>query len=124
MTDPPKKEILIVEDNEDNSLLAEKILNYYGFHTVVTSHGNEALAYCNTHRPNLILMDLSLPDIDGMEVTRILRKKEEYKNLPIIAISAHAMAGIQEMAQEAGLNDFLTKPFLPAELITMIRKYL
>ncbi|WP_068470403.1 response regulator [Candidatus Protochlamydia phocaeensis] len=119
-----KKEILIVEDNEDNSILAEKILNYYGFKTVVTSHGQEALNYCETHQPDLILMDLSLPDIDGMEVTRLLRKRQHYQNVPIIALTAHAMRGIQETTQEAGLNDFLAKPFLPNDLIEIIRKYL
>jgi CheY-like chemotaxis protein len=118
------KEILIVEDNEDNSLLAEKILNYYGFKTVVASHGNEALLYCETHQPALILMDLSLPDIDGMEVTRLLRKKPQYQDVPIIALTAHAMHGIQEMTEDASLNDFLAKPFLPNDLISIVRKYL
>jgi CheY-like chemotaxis protein len=118
------KEILIVEDNEDNSLLAEKILNYYGFKTVVTPHGYGALEYCETHQPDLILMDLSLPDIDGMEVTRLLRKKPHYQQVPIIALTAHAMHGIQETTQEAGLNDFLAKPFLPHDLINIIHKYL
>lgn len=118
------KEILIVEDNEDNSILVEKILNYYGFKTIVLSHGNAALQYCETHLPDLILMDLSLPDIDGMEVTRLLRKKNEYRSIPIIALTAHAMHGIRETTQEAGLNDFITKPFLPNDLITTVRKYL
>lgn len=118
------REILIVEDNEDNSLLAEKILNHYGFKTVITPHGKAALHYCETHQPDLILMDLSLPDIDGMEVTRLLRKKQSYQNIPIIALTAHAMHGMQEAAQEAGLSDFLTKPFLPNDLMALIRKYL
>lgn len=119
-----EKQILIVEDNEDNSLLAEKILKYYGFKTVITSHGNAALEYCETHQPDLILMDLSLPDIDGMEVTRLLRQKTQYQHTPIIALTAHAMRGIQETIQEAGLDDFLTKPFLPNDLINIVRKYL
>ncbi|CUI16352.1 putative two-component response regulator [Candidatus Protochlamydia naegleriophila] len=118
------KEVLIVEDNEDNSLLAEKILNYYGFKTVVMAHGHSALEYCESHRPDLILMDLSLPDMDGMELTRLLRKKTNYQTVPIIALTAHAMRGIQEYSQEAGLNEFLTKPFLPNDLIDLVRKYL
>lgn len=118
------KEVLIVEDNEDNSILAEKILKYYGFKTAVTSHGNAALQYCETHQPDLILMDLSLPDIDGMEVTRLLRKKHQYQQVPIIALTAHAMRGIRKTTEEAGLNDFLIKPFLPHDLITIVRKYL
>lgn len=118
------KEILIVEDNEDNSLLAEKILKFYGFQPVTATHGNAALQYCESHQPDLILMDLSLPDIDGMEVTRILRKKQEFQNTPIIALTAHVMQGIQETTQEAGLNDFLAKPFHPKDLFNIISKYI
>lgn len=118
------KEVLIVEDNEDNSQLAEKILNYYGFKTMIASHGQAAIDYCETHQPNLILMDLSLPDMDGMEVTREIRKKPNFQDIPIIALTAHAMKGIQETTKEAGLNDFLTKPFLPNDLITIVKKYL
>jgi CheY-like chemotaxis protein len=117
-------EVLIVEDNEENSILAQKILGYYGFNTSVSPHGRAALQYCETHHPDLILMDLSLPDIDGMEVTRQLRKKLEYKNIPIIALTAHAMRGMQEITQEAGLNDFLIKPFLPNDLINIVKKHL
>lgn len=118
------KEILIVEDNEDNSILADKILRYYGFHTVITPHGKAALEYCKTHTPDLILMDLSLPDIDGFEVTRLIRQNPKYQQIPIIAISAHATKGYQETSQEVGLDDFLTKPFLPHDLISMVNKYI
>lgn len=118
------KEVLIVEDNEDNSLLAEKILNYYGFKTSVMPHGQAALQYCQTHLPDLILMDLSLPDIDGIELTRLLRQQQGYQSIPIIALTAHAMRGIQESTREAGLNDLLIKPFLPNDLIKLVRKYL
>ncbi len=119
-----KKEVLIVEDNEDNSSLAEKILQYYGFNTHIASHGDEALKYCETHKPDLILMDLSLPDMDGMEVTRLLRKKEGFQKTPVIAITAHAMRGIQEISKNAGLDDFLSKPFLPNDLIAIVKKHL
>lgn len=118
------KNILIVEDNPDNSLLTEKILNYFGYATVVKSHGSAALQYCDRHHPDLILMDLSLPDIDGMEVTRLLRKKEGYEKTPIIAMTAHVMYKIKESSLEAGLDDFIAKPFLPNDLLTIIRKYL
>lgn len=118
------KEILIVEDNEDNSLLAEKILNFYGYKTAVAPNGSAALDYCKTHHPDLILMDFSLPDMDGMEVTQLLRQKKGYKNIPIIALTAHAMHGIQQTTFEIGLDDFLSKPFMPSELMTIVRKYL
>jgi CheY-like chemotaxis protein len=118
------KVILIVEDNEDNSLLVEKILTYYGFKSVIAPNGTAALEYCEKEIPALILMDLSLPDVDGIEVTRLLRKTHTSKDLPIIALTAHAIHGLQEMALEIGLNDFLTKPFLPNDLILIVRKYL
>ncbi|MBA2368668.1 MAG: response regulator [Candidatus Protochlamydia sp.] len=119
-----KKNVLIVEDNEDNSIIAEKILKYYGFDTAVSSHGKEALRYCETHLPDLILMDLSLPDIDGLELTRQLRKIPKFQNVPIIALTAHAMHEILEASQKAGLDDFLTKPFLPNDLINLVNKHL
>ncbi len=118
------KEILIVEDNEDNSLLVEKILNYYGFKTVVVADGESALRYCETHQPALILMDLSLPDMDGLEVARFLRKKKDYQETPMIALTAHAIQSLKMLSQEAGLNDFIMKPFLPHELMTVIRRHL
>lgn len=117
------KNILIVEDNEDNSLLAEKILIFYGFHPIIVPNGKEALEYCENHQPDLILMDLSLPDIDGMEVTRQLRKKPQYQKIPIIALTAHTQRDLQETTQEAGLTDFLGKPFLPPDLIALVKKY-
>jgi two-component system, cell cycle response regulator DivK len=118
------QKILIVEDNEDNSRLEEKILNYFGFETAVVSCGNDALQYCETHQPDLILIDLSLPDIDGIEVASLLRKKKEFQHVPMIALTAHTIHGIQEIAKEAGLNDFLAKPFIPNDLIIIVRKYL
>ena len=119
-----KMVVLVVEDNEDNSLLAEKILKHYGFETFIAINGTEALRYCETKLPDLILMDLSLPDIDGMEVARRLRKKAEFQTIPIIALTAHAMWNIQENTEDAGLNDFLTKPFLPNDLIGIVKKHL
>lgn len=118
------KKILLVEDNEDNSVLVEKILTYYGFKVVIVSNGESALEYCEKNQPDLILMDLSLPDIDGMEVSRMLRKKSEFQHTPIIALTAHTLHGIQELTQEAGINDLLAKPFLPNDLIEFVQKYL
>lgn len=69
-------------------------------------------------------MDLSLPDIDGLEVTRLLRQNPNFHHVPIIAISAHAMSSFQESSLEARLNDFITKPFLPNDLINIVRKHI
>lgn len=117
-------EILIVEDNQDNSELAEKILKFYGYETVVKRHGREALKYCETNAPSLILMDLSLPDIDGMEVSRLLRKEVSTAATPIVAVTANAMQGVEEAVLESGMNDLLIKPFFPLDLLAMVKKHL
>jgi CheY-like chemotaxis protein len=114
--------ILIVEDNEDNSLLAAKILNYYGFPTTIVTNGQDALNYCDNHFPSLILMDLSLPDLDGREVARRLKNQEQYKHIPIIALTAHAMRSITK--PDSDFDELLTKPFLPEDLMILVRKYL
>lgn len=124
MTNLKKKTVLIVEDNEDNSLLVAKILTYFGFETTITANGQDALNYCDTNTPDLILMDLSLPDINGMDVTRSLRQRAAFQSIPIIALTAHAMKGIRDDALKAGLTDFLAKPFLPHDLIVLVRRYL
>lgn len=116
--------ILIVEDNDDSSALLEKILLYHGYQTSIVSNGHSALLYCEAHYPSLILMDLSLPDMDGMEVTQLLRQKPLFRSIPIIALTAHVMHGIKEKTLKSGMNDFLAKPFLPIDLITIIKKHL
>lgn len=116
--------ILIVEDNEDNSTLAEKILHFYHFETDIVENGQKALEYCETSIPALILMDISLPDMDGFQVTKKLREKETFDTVPIIALSAHVMKGIEDSVIKAGLDGFLSKPFLPEELYQKVIKYL
>lgn len=116
--------ILIVEDNQDNSSLAEKILHFYHFKTDVVTNGTEALKYCASQIPQLILMDISLPDMDGFEVTKKLRKQESFENVPIVALSAHVMQGIEESVIQSGMDDFLSKPFLPIDLYNKVSKYI
>ena len=109
-----KIKILVVEDESIVAKDIQNSLKHLGYDVPqTTSNGHEAFKKAKEEKPDLILMDLSLPDIDGMEVTRLLRKKQQYQQIPIIALTAHAMGGIQETTQEAGLNDFLSKPFLP-----------
>jgi two-component system, cell cycle response regulator DivK len=116
--------ILVVEDNECNSELAEKILIHSGFKVHVSVDGDEALKFCEDNVPVLILMDISLPTIDGLEVTRLLRKKEQFADIPIIALTAHAMAGFEEKTREAGCSEYLAKPFMPMDLVKVIKKFL
>ncbi|MBA3957545.1 MAG: response regulator [Parachlamydiaceae bacterium] len=115
-------EVLIVEDNPTNSALAEKILHHFGFKTAVAAHGTQALSYCETHQPSLILMDISLPDMDGIEVTRRLRLKQEYQATPIIAVSTNVMKEVQLAILRSGFNAFLTTPYQPNDLVNMVRR--
>ena len=117
-------QILLVEDSQDNIRLAVKIIEHLKFSVDIAEDGQQALDHCETHLPQLILMDVSLPGIDGLEVTSRLRKKPEFANTPIIAITAHAMVGFKEKALEAGCTDYLSKPFLPKDLIAVVSKYM
>lgn len=115
--------ILIVEDNIDNSVLIEKILNHYGFETHICSTGQLALDYCSTHIPDLILMDLSLPDFDGLEITKKLKEKKEFANVPIIAVTAYAFREVEELTSKNGFSGFIVKPFIPADFIEVVRQH-
>lgn len=117
-------EVLIVDDNAVNSALAQKILHYFGFKTVVAEHGTKALEYCESHHPALILMDLSLPDIDGIEVMRRLRLKQEFSGTPIIALSPQILKEVQLSIIKSGFSAYLAKPYQPNDLINMVRKHL
>ena len=102
--------ILYVEDNDDNVYVVRTRLTRVGHTVLVAVDGQRGLDMAKTERPDLILMDLSLPEIDGWEATRRLKAAPETKNIPVIALSAHAMAGDREKALEAGCDDYDTKP--------------
>ncbi|MFT4554403.1 MAG: CheY-like chemotaxis protein [Chlamydiales bacterium] len=116
--------ILVVEDNSENSELAEKILKHSGFRVHISPDGDKALEYCKNNSPDLILMDISLPTIDGLEVTRQLRGRDSFKTVPIIALTAHVIVGFEEQTREAGCSDYLSKPFMPNDLVGMVNKHL
>jgi CheY-like chemotaxis protein len=118
------KLILIVEDNEDNYVLADKILKHTGFNTCIKSTGKEVLDWCQNNVPDLILMDISLPDIEGTEVTKTLRTMNAFHNIPIIALTAYAMESELKKAIDSGCNSYLTKPFMPMDLIKKVKEYL
>ncbi len=114
--------VLIVEDDPTNRMLATRILTSAGMRFAEATDGEQTLIWLAEQTPDLILMDLSLPGIDGWEVTRRLRTQPALQALPILAVSAHAMSGDRERAIAAGCNDYLTKPYRPAELIDAIRR--
>jgi two-component system cell cycle response regulator DivK len=102
--------ILYVEDNDDNVYVVKKRLTRAGFTILVAKDGEQGVAVATAERPDLILMDLSLPVIDGWEATRRLKAASETRHIPVIALTAHAMTGDREKAVEAGCDDFDTKP--------------
>ena len=102
--------ILYVEDNEDNIYMLKSRLERRDFHVVVAMDGEQAVEMAVAEKPSLIIMDLSLPNVDGWEATRRLKANEMTQDIPVIALSAHAMVGDREMALEAGCDDYDTKP--------------
>ena len=116
--------ILVVEDNELNQELVEDLLLSYGLQIKIANHGQEALTILEQENFDGILMDLHMPVMDGYEATSKIRDQKEYKNLPIIAISANAMEGDREKSITAGLNDHITKPLDPVKLFETMAKYM
>jgi two-component system cell cycle response regulator DivK len=119
-----KKTVLIVEDNELNMKLFNDLLEAHGYATLKTSHGIEAMELARAHKPDLILMDIQLPEVSGLEVTRWLKADEELKSIPVIAITAFAMKGDEERIREGGCEAYMSKPISVAKFIATIRTYL
>lgn len=105
-----KKKILVVEDNEDNREIFVFRLQQLDFEVLVASNGKEALEIASRSKPDLIFMDLRMPVMDGWEATRALRQTEWGRDLPVIAVTAHAMKEEREKALNAGCNEFILKP--------------
>lgn len=114
------KRVLYVEDNPQNMRLVRKFLSMGGYELLEAETGEQGLAIATTELPNLILMDINLPDIDGVEATRILRKTESTANIPIIALTANAMHGDRERFLEAGCDDYLSKPVSKNDLLEKV----
>jgi CheY-like chemotaxis protein len=116
--------ILIVDDVEDNRRIYAMFLRAKAFDVTVAADGHEALAKARALVPDLVVMDLAIPGIDGWEVTRRLKRDRRTHRIPIIALTGHALAGVREEAQRAGCTAFLTKPCLPDDLIRAIQRIL
>lgn len=113
--------VLYVEDNDDNIFVLKSRLTRAGFTVIVASDGAQGVAMAASEQPDLILMDLSLPVLDGWEATRRIKAAPETKHIPVIAITAHAMTGDREKALAAGCDDFDTKPIELPRLLEKIR---
>ena len=116
--------ILYVEDNEDNVYMLVRRLRRHGFEVTVARDGAQGVEAARRERPDLVLMDLSLPVLDGWEATRRLKRAAETRAIPVVALSAHAMAGERERALQAGCDDYDTKPVDLDRLLAKIRAQL
>jgi two-component system, cell cycle response regulator DivK len=116
--------VLVVDDYPDAREMYTEYLEYSGFDVVGASNGIEALERAVEAEPDIILMDLSLPVMDGWEATRRLKADRRTASIPVVALTGHALAGISEGAKEAGCDAFVTKPCLPEDLVKEIRRIL
>ena len=116
--------ILYVEDNEDNIYMLKNRLTRAGFTVVIATDGGAGVAMAASEKPDLILMDMSLPVLDGWEATRRIKQADDTKRIPVIALTAHAMSGDREKAMAAGCDDFDTKPVELPRLLGKIRALL
>ncbi|GIU67980.1 response regulator [Candidatus Phycosocius spiralis] len=120
----PKKTVMIVEDNELNLRLFRDLLAAFGYRTIETRDGLQALELARSHRPDLILMDIQLPEISGLDITRWMKADDELADIPIIAVTAFAMRGDEERFREGGCQDYLSKPISVATFIGVVRKFI
>ena len=119
----PKK-VLIVEDNELNMKLFHDLLEAQGYEMLETREGLSALAIARAHRPDLILMDIQLPEISGLEVTKWLKDDEALAHIPVIAVTAFAMKGDEERIRAGGCAAYIAKPISVGHFLDTVKKYL
>lgn len=120
----PAKLILIVEDNELNMKLFHDLLDAYGYATLQTRHGIEALHLARKYRPDLIVMDIQLPEVSGLEVTKWLKDDDELRAIPIIAVTAFAMKGDEERIRQGGCEAYISKPISVNGFLETIRRFI
>jgi two-component system cell cycle response regulator DivK len=118
------KTVLIVEDNELNMKLFRDLLEAHGYQTSGTSSGHEALNMVRKTRPDLILMDIQLPQVSGLEVTRWIKDDPELRSIPVVAVTAFAMKGDEERIREGGCEAYLSKPISVGKFIETVRRFI
>ncbi len=116
--------ILVVEDNQDNMKLITEILTSLNYEVLKATDGEQSILVAEAEQPDLILMDLSLPRMDGWTAAREIKSHDALKTIPVIALTAHAMIGDRERALAAGCDDYLSKPIILRELVSKLTKYL
>jgi two-component system cell cycle response regulator DivK len=118
------KRILVVEDQEDNRQILRDLLANAGYDMIEAEDGEQGVAVASSERPDLILMDIQLPVLDGYEATRRIRTNPDLKSVPIIAVTSYALAGDEDKALAAGCDGYVSKPYSPRELLAKVRAYL
>lgn len=121
---PQHKKILIVEDNDLNMKLFNDLLEAQGYYTLQSKNGREALALARHHRPDLILMDIQLPEISGLQVTRWIKDDEDLRTIPVVAITAFAMKGDEQKIRDGGCEAYIAKPISVASFLHTVARFL
>jgi two-component system cell cycle response regulator DivK len=118
------KRILVIEDQEDNRRIVRDLLTSVGYEIIEAVTGEEGVTAAESHVPDLILMDIQLPGLDGYEATRRIKANAALRHIPIIAVTSYALSGDDVKAFEAGCNGYVSKPFSPRALLAKIREFL
>ena len=122
--EPVPKKVLIVEDNELNMKLFNDLLEAHGYTTFQTKNGRDALDIARLHRPDLILMDIQLPEVSGLEITKRLKEDEELRGIPVVAVTAFAMKGDEEKIRQGGCEGYIAKPISIAGFMKVVEHHL
>jgi len=123
-TNGAAKTVLVVEDNELNMKLFHDLLEAHGYNIFQTKDGMDALRIAREHKPDLILMDIQLPEVSGLEVTKWLKEDEDLKSIPVIAVTAFAMKGDEEKIRDGGCEAYIAKPISVTNFLETVRRFL
>jgi len=118
------KTVLIVEDNELNMKLFHDLLDAHGYATIQTRSGMDALGLAREHHPDLILMDIQLPEVSGLEVTKWIKEDDELRDIPVVAVTAFAMKGDEERIRQGGCEAYISKPISIGTFIGTVRQFI
>jgi two-component system cell cycle response regulator DivK len=118
------KRVLVVEDTEDNRQIIRDLLTSAGYEMIEAVTGEQGVAMAAEHRPDLILMDIQLPVLDGYEATRRIKANPALRHIPVIAVTSYALSGDEERTREAGCDAYVAKPFSPRLLLAKVREFI
>ena len=120
----PNKKVLLVEDNEDNRIVFATVLRHFGYDVLEAEDGESGLRMARSEQPDIVLMDISIPVVDGWEATRVLKDDVQTASIPVIAVTAHALAEDRARAREIGFDGFLAKPVQPRLVVEEVQRFI